>query len=464
MTKKLEIVQAFDRVAFAETPADDAASLEQKLARAAALFADRARWLRTHERVAILRKSATLLEGRHEDFAKRIAQEGGKPLVDARVEVTRAVDGLRNAADELRTFAGDEIPMGLTSASEGRWAFTTREPIGVVAAISAFNHPLNLIVHQVAPAIAVGCPVLIKPAAVTPLSCVALVELLREAGLAEEHCQTVVTDDNALAERLATDPRVAFVSFIGSAKVGWYLRSKLAPGARCALEHGGAAPVIVDRSASLDRIVDPLAKGAYYHAGQVCVSVQRVFVHAEIADELAERFTARVAKLRTGDPLSAETEVGPLIHPREAERVMAWIDEARNAGARVTGGRRISETTIEPAVLVEPPADAKVSTLEVFGPLACFYRYADIDEAIARANALPWAFQASVFSGELSPALRVARRIDASAVLVNDHTAFRTDWMPFAGRRQSGYGTGGIPYSMRDMTHEKMIVLRHDDP
>jgi len=413
MTAKLQVFQAFDRAAFAETPADDAASLEAKLARAAALFADRSRWLRTYRRAEILRSAAVLLEGRHEEFAKRIAQEGGKPLADARVEVTRAVDGLRDAADELRTFAGSEIPMGLTPASDGRWAFTTKEPIGVVAAISAFNHPLNLIIHQVAPAIAVGCPVIIKPALATPLSCVAFVALLREAGLPEEHCQTLVT---------------------------------------------------VDRSAKLDAIVEPLVKGAYYHAGQVCVSVQRVFAHAAIADDLAARLEARVAKLRTGDPLDATTEVGPLILPREADRVEAWLAEARTAGARVTGGRRASETTLEPAVVVEPPPDAKVSALEVFGPIVCVYRYTDIDEAIARANALPWAFQASVFAAEIEPALRVARRIDASTVLINDHTAFRTDWMPFAGRRQSGYGTGGIPYSMRDMTHPKMIVLRHDDP
>ncbi|MBX3226514.1 MAG: aldehyde dehydrogenase family protein [Labilithrix sp.] len=461
---KLKVVQAFDRAVFAETDTDDAASLESKLARAAALFADRSRALRPYRRAEVLRQAAVLVGARREELARRIAQEGGKPLADARVEVTRAIDGLRDAADELRSFAGAEVPMGLTPASDGRWAFTTKEPIGVVAAISAFNHPLNLIVHQVAPAIAVGCPVIVKPATATPLSCVAFVELLRAAGLPEDHCQVLVTEDNALAERLATDPRIAFLSFIGSAKVGWYLRSKLAPGARCALEHGGAAPVVVDRSAKLDAIVEPLVKGAYYHAGQVCVSVQRVFAHAAIADDLAARLEARIGALRTGDPLRPDTEVGPLILPREVDRVEAWIAEARSGGARVTGGRRASETTLEPAVIVEPPADAKVSALEVFGPVVCVYRYTDLDDAIARANALPWAFQASVFASDIEPALRVARRIDASTVLVNDHTAFRTDWMPFAGRRQSGYGTGGIPYSMRDMTHEKMIVLRHDDP
>jgi len=402
------------------------------------------------------------LEARQVYFAKLIAQEGGKPLTDAAAEVLRAIDGLRNAADELRNFAGREIPMGLTPASEGRWAFTTKEPIGVVAAISAFNHPLNLIVHQVAPAIAVGCPVIVKPAVATPLSCLELIALLREAGLAEPWCQTFVTDDNALAERLATNPRVAFLSFIGSARVGWYLRSRLAPGTRCALEHGGAAPVIVDRSAKLDRIIEPLVKGGYYHAGQVCVSTQRIFVHTDLLADFVERFAARVESLRVGDPLLPETEVGPLINPREADRVESWIDEAVSAGARVIGGGRRSETTLIPAILLEPPTDAKVSQLEVFGPVTCVYGFQDFDKAIELANALPFAFQASVFSTDIGPAMRAAKRLNASTVLINDHTAFRTDWMPFAGRGQSGYGVGGIPWSMQAMSQEKMLVLRHD--
>lgn len=462
MPQKLEVVQAFDRAPIAQIDTDDADALERKLATAAQAHHDRDAWPKAHQRSAVLLRTAALLETRQEQFTRTIAQEGGKPWKDAAIEVVRAIDGLRNAADELRNFAGREIPMGLTAASEGRWAFTTREPIGVVAAISAFNHPLNLIVHQVAPAIAVGAPVIIKPAAATPLSCLALVALLREAGLDERWCQTFVTEDNALAERLVTDPRVAFLSFIGSAKVGWYLRSKLAPGARCALEHGGAAPVILDRSAKIERVIEPLTKGGYYHAGQVCVSVQRIFVHADLVTDFVTRFGERVAALRVGDPLQRDTDVGPLIHPREAARVQSWIDEAAQAGTRVIGGGRISDTTLKPAILVEPPADAKVSHLEVFGPLTCVYSFTDLDRAIAQANALPFAFQSSVFSSEIGPALRAAQRLDASAVLINDHTAFRTDWMPFAGRRQSGYGIGGIPYSMKDMSHEKMIVFKHD--
>jgi acyl-CoA reductase-like NAD-dependent aldehyde dehydrogenase len=462
MPQPLQVVQAYDRVPVAEISIDDAQALEAKLSAAARIFADRTGWLKPHQRIAILLGAATLLEARQAQFTKLIAQEGGKPWKDAAVEVVRAIDGLRNAADELRSFGGKEIPMGLTPASDGRWAFTTKEPIGIVASISAFNHPLNLIVHQIAPAIAVGCPVIVKPAAATPLCCVELVGLLREAGLAEPWCQTLITDDNATAERLATDPRIAFLSFIGSARVGWALRSKLSPGTRCALEHGGAAPVIIDRSAKIEAVIEPIAKGGYYHAGQVCVSVQRIFVHADRQAEFVERFAARVGALRVGDPLLPDTEVGPLIHPREASRVAAWIEEATASGTRMIGGGRLSETTLAPAILIEPPIDAKVSQLEIFGPVTCIYGFTELDRAIESANALPFAFQASVFSTDIAPALRAAQRFDASTVLINDHTAFRTDWMPFAGRRQSGYRTGGIPYTMEDMSQEKMIVLRLD--
>ncbi|MCJ2047720.1 aldehyde dehydrogenase family protein [Methylobacterium sp. J-078] len=456
----LQIVQAYDRTPFAELPYDDASALERKLTAAERAVRDRDARLPAHARIAVLQAVARRIAEQRDHFSRQIAREGGKPLTDARIEVDRAVDGVRNAAEALRDLAGREIPMGLTPASEGRWAFTTREPIGVVAAISAFNHPLNLIVHQVAPAIAVGCPVIVKPASATPLSCFDFVRLVHEAGLPEPWCQTFLPATNDLAEALATDPRVAFVSFIGSARVGWHLHGRLAPGTRSALEHGGVAPAIVDRSADLDAIITPLVKGGYYHAGQVCVSTQRIFVHAEIEAAFTERFLERVAELRVGDPLLPDTEVGPLIQPREADRVRAWIDEAVARGARLTGGERLSKTTLNPAVLQSPAREARVSREEVFGPVTCLYRYDDLDAAIATANALPFAFQASVFAQDLGVALRAAERLDASAVMVNDATAFRTDWMPFAGRRNSGYGVGGIPYTMRDMTQEKMVVLR----
>lgn len=457
----LKVVQAFDRAPITEIETDDAAALERKLTAAERTFRDRDGWLKPHERIAILRRLAALMEDARDHLAMQIAREGGKPLPDAVVETTRAIDGVHNAADELRNLAGREIPMGLSAAAENRWAFTTREPIGIVAAISAFNHPLNLIVHQVAPAIATGCPVIVKPASTTPLSCLSFVALAHEAGLPEPWCQSFVTQDNALAERLATDRRIAFLSFIGSARVGWSLHAKLAPGTRSALEHGGAAPAIVDRSADAGKVVEPIVKGGYYHAGQVCVSTQRLYVHDDIAEDFTQRLVDRIERLRTGDPALKDTEVGPLILPREADRIAQWIEEAVTGGAVLaTGGKRLSETTLQPAVLLDPATDAKVSTQEIFGPVVAVYRYRDLDDAIARANSLPTAFQASVFAQDIDVAMRAANRLDASAVMINDPTAFRTDWMPFAGRRVSGYGTGGIPYTMRDMTQEKMILMR----
>lgn len=460
----LNVVQAFDRAPLADIETDDAAALERKLEAATRVCADRDGWLKPHQRVTILRKLAALMEGSSDHFARQIAREGGKPLRDAIVETNRAIDGVHNAADELRTFAGREIPMGLSAAAENRWAFTTREPIGVVAAISAFNHPLNLIVHQVAPAIAVGCPVIVKPAITTPLSCLDFVALVREAGLPEPLCQTFVVEDHQLAEKLVTDRRVAFLSFIGSATVGWALQAKLAPGTRSALEHGGAAPAIIDRSADLGKIIEPIVKGGFYHAGQVCVSAQRIFVHRKIADDFIQKLVNHVEGLHTGDPLLEDTEVGPLILPREAERVEQWMHEAVKGGATLAiGGARLSATSLQPAVLIDPAADAKISKQEVFGPVVAVYHYGDLDEAIARANSLPTAFQASVFAQDIDVAMRAADRLEASAVMINDPTAFRTDWMPFAGRKESGYGTGGIPYTMRDMTQEKMILLHKPD-
>ncbi len=457
----LTVVRAFDRSPVTEIATDDAAALESKLSAAEQAFRNRSGWLKPFQRIEILRRLAELVRGRHDHFSHLIAEEGGKPITDARIEVDRAIDGIGNAADELRNFTGREIPMGLTAASDGRWAFTTKEPIGVVFAISAFNHPLNLIVHQLTPAIAVGCPVIVKPASATPLCCLEFVKLVREAGLPEPWCQSFVPAQIDLAERLATDPRIAFLSFIGSGKVGWRLHSMLAPGTRSALEHGGAAPAIVDRSADLERIVPLLVKGGYYHAGQVCVSTQRIFVQEDIESQFVDRLAAAVKALHVGDPQSPQTEVGPLIQPREADRVASWISEAVTGGAQlVVGGERLSETTLAPAILRNPSLDARVSREEVFGPLTCVYKFRELDRAIEIANSLPVAFQASIFSQDIDQALRAAERLAGSAVMINDHTAFRVDWMPFAGHRQSGYGVGGIPFTMREMSQEKMIVLR----
>lgn len=458
---RLEVTAPFDGAPIATLDTADDAAADRALAAAHNLFRDRSRRLDVERRVEILKQAASIMRERAEFLALEAAREGGKPLVDSRVEVARAIDGMDICVETLRCQSGVEVPMQLNAASAQRIAFTRHEPIGVVVAVSAFNHPLNLIVHQVAPAVATGCPVIVKPAEDTPLSCMRFVEILREAGLGEEWCQALTVTDLAVATRLVTDHRVAFFTFIGSAKVGWMLRSQLAPGTRCALEHGGAAPAIVAHDADLDTAVDLLAKGGFYHAGQVCVSVQRVFADRTIARDVAQRLVNRARSLRLGDPTLPDTEVGPLIRNREVQRVDKWVQEALAGGAEaLCGAEVVSPSTYAPTVLYDPPGDARVSAQEVFGPVVCIYPYDSMDEAITRANSLPVAFQSAVFTRQIDTAMEAYERLDASAVMVNDHTAFRVDWMPFSGLRESGLGVGGIPHTMYDMQIEKMLVMR----
>lgn len=457
----LEVTSPFDGKPVATIETIDESGAERALQVAARLYGDRNAWLPAHERVAILERTVELMRDRFDALARLAVLEGGKPLTDTRIELERAIDGVKNCVECIRSKQGSEIPMQLNVASANRVAFTRREPSGVVVAVSAFNHPLNLIVHQVGPAVASGCPVIVKPAEETPAVCFEFVSLLREAGLPDGWCQAVAVSDLSVAEKLVTDSRVAFFSFIGSANVGWMLRSKLAPGTRCALEHGGAAPVIAAQDADLDDTLPLLTKGGFYHAGQVCVSVQRVFAHRAVFAEVSQRLVALAGNLRVGDPLDEETDVGPLIRHHEVERVSAWIDEAVDGGAQLLeGGKKLSPSLYAPTVLANPPEQAAVSQKEIFGPVICLYEYDEIDDAIRRANALPFAFHAAVMSRDIDTAMYAYKHLAASAVMVNDHTAFRVDWMPFAGLRQSGYGVGGIPHTYREMQFEKMLLLR----
>ncbi|MCB9655239.1 MAG: aldehyde dehydrogenase family protein [Deltaproteobacteria bacterium] len=422
---------------------------------------DRAGWLSKSTRIAILEKLAALIEDRTDALAQCAAREGGKPLKDSIVELRRAREGVKIAANEIAQLHGTEVAMDLNLASAHRFAHTFREPRGVVLAISAFNHPFNLIVHQVVTAVAAGCPVLVKPALSTPMSCINLVELLYEAGLPRAWCHLLFTTHD-VTEKLVADRRIAFLTFIGSAAVGWHLRAKLAPGAHCALEHGGIAPAIVDETADIDAAIPGLTRGGFYHAGQVCVSVQRIYVQRRIVEPFLEKFVAATKALRTGDPLDPSTDVGPLISPREVDRVDAWVHEAlthEQPARLIHGGRKLSATTYEPTVLLDPSDDARVSNEEIFGPIVSVYTYDTLDEAIARANEPDVFFQASIFTRDLSVALDASRRLHGMAVMVNDHTAFRVDWMPFGGHRQSGLGVGGIGHAMREMTLERMVVF-----
>ena len=456
----IEVTSPFDGRVVGTVPYGSVKEVETALEIARKTFDDHKNALPTYKRVEILENVVKIMSSQIDELTKLCASEGGKPWVDSQVEVHRAINGVKLAIEALGAREGKQIAMGHTASSANRMAYTFKEPIGVVAAISAFNHPLNLAIHQVIPAIAVGCSVIIKPATQTPMSAIRVVEILEEAGLPKGWAQAVVCDREG-GELLATSPKVNALTFIGSGKVGWYLNSKVAPGTRVALEHGGVAPVIVEADANIDELIPSIGKGGFYHAGQVCVSVQRVFVHESIVDEVANKLADYASKLIVGDQLDPKTEVGPLINHNETNRVEEWVNEAVTKGGKIlTGGKRITDSTFEPTVILNPADDALVSTKEVFGPVVCIYSYSDIEDAFDRANALEVSFQAAVFTKNLDTALKAVKRLNGTAVMVNDHTAFRVDWMPFGGAKASGLGLGGIHHSMEECTNEKMMVIK----
>ncbi|MFQ5780015.1 MAG: aldehyde dehydrogenase family protein [Nitrospiria bacterium] len=458
--EKIAVRNPFDQSLIEEWPLESESSVLEKLERAFKLFHDPAKQLPKYVRIQILERVAEKIHADAERFAGDAAKEGGKPITDSRIEIARAIEGIKIAIRALAHLKGEEIVMGITPTSTHRMAFTIRQSRGIVLAVSAFNHPFNLIIHQVIPAIAVGCPVLVKPALTTPRSCQSIVNLLYSAGLPKGWCQMIFCA-NEVTGKLVGDSRISFLTFIGSEKVGWRLRSQLAPGATCALEHGGLAPVIFDESADIESHLPLLVKGGYYHAGQVCVSVQRIYVAQSIFSRFAERFTEQVQQLVTGNPLDDATDVGPLILPQEVDRVHLWVQDAVQSRAeKRIGGEPLSDTCYQPTVLLNPDDQATVSQQEIFGPVVCLYAYDALDEAIRRANAVDVSFQSAIFTQDIDAAFSAAKRLNALAVMINDHTAFRVDWMPFGGTKKSGLGVGGIGYTMKEMTLEKLLVFR----
>lgn len=415
------------------------------------------------QRVAVLERLVELMSAQQDRLANTIAQEGGKPLADAIVEACRAIQGVKKCIEAISVDAGSVVPMGMYGNSANRLAFTQKEPIGVVLAISAFNHPLNLIVHQVGAAIAAGCPCIVKPAPDTPLSCLNFYDLLLEAGLPKAYLQVIITDSIELASRLVKSDKIQFLSFIGSARVGWQLRTQVQPGVRCALEHGGAAPLVVTANADLEKAAQAITKGGFYHAGQVCVSTQRVFVEEAVADKLTTLLKASVSRLVVGDAGNRDTEVGPLIREQEVVRVDQWVREAIDNGAElICGGQATNGRFYQPTLLLNPSINDKVSCEEIFGPVVCLFTYKNIETALQQANSLGFAFQAAVFSQHLDECLAIYKQLQASTVMINDHSAFREDGMPFAGLKQSGLAVGGIHHTIHDMQIDKLMVVHSE--
>ena len=413
--------------------------------------------LPAHKRAEILVKVAGYLGRRHEEAAQTICAEAGKPLKAARVEASRAMSTYTMAAVEARKLAGDVVPMDASQAGEGKLAFTLRVPIGVVGAISPFNFPLNLVAHKIAPALAAGCAVVLKPASKTPLSALLLAELETEAGLPPGWLNVVAGPSAEIGEVLVQDARVAALTFTGSSDVGWGLRER-APRKHVALELGNATPVIVEADADLEDAATRLAGNAFSFAGQSCISVQRIYVARDAYDGFVARFLPKVDALQVGDPADENTDVGPLIDSDAKERVLAWI--AESGGELLAGGDTTDDGLIRPTVIARPRTDSKVACEEVLGPVCAITPYDSLDEALELANGTRYGLQAGIFTANVKSALRAARELEFGGVTVNEAPTFRADQMPYGGVKDSGNTREGPAYAVRELTEERVIVLQ----
>ena len=414
--------------------------------------------LPAHKRAEILVKVAGLIGRRHEELARTISDEAGKPIKTARVEASRAMSTYTFAAVEARTLTGEMIPMDAAQAGEGKLAYTIRRPVGIVGAISPFNFPCNLVAHKLAPALAAGCPVVLKPASATPLSALFLAELEQEAGLPAGWLNVVSGPSGAIGDALVEDERVKLITFTGSGPVGWGIQER-APRKRVKLELGNSTPVIVAADADIAAAAAKLAGNAFAFAGQSCISVQRIYVERAAYDHFVTQFVPHVEALKVGDPADDDTDVGPVIDADARTRILAWIEEAKAAGAtQLAGGE--SDGLIMPTVLAGVPDTAKVSCEEVFGPVVIVNPVDSIDEALERANGTPFGLQAGVFTASIDTALRCADALEFGGVTVNEAPTFRSDQMPYGGVKASGNTKEGPAYAVREMTEERLVVIQ----
>ena len=455
--RPLDVINPFDQSGVGRTWLAGENDLNAA-ADAAGRAADAMRSLATYERAAILMGMSTALAARREEIAKTLAGEAGKPIRDALVETDRASMTFHVAADATRTLHGELIPLDLATHGRGRVGIVRRVPIGPVAAISPFNFPLNLTAHKIAPAIAAGNPIVLKPATKTPLSALNLAQLAVEAGLPEAAI-SVLPMERSIGDRLVTDSRFKLLTFTGSAAVGWDMKNR-AGKKKVILELGGNAGVIVDDGADIPFAVARVVSGGFTLAGQSCISVQRVFLHERIEKEFTSRLVDAVGRLKIGDPLDPTTDLGPMIDEGEAERVDAWIQEAVRAGARVlAGGRRLDRSLYAPTVLAEVPADAKVCAEEAFAPLVVLSRFSRFPDALQQVNASVYGLQAGVFTPSLEHSMLAFDLLEVGGVIVNDVPTWRVDHMPYGGVKDSGLGREGPRYTIEEMTEPRLLVI-----
>lgn len=457
----LEVKSPYSGELIGEIEVPSISSINQAFENSHYYFENYMKDLPAWRRAEILYKVADLIKQNSEDLAMTIAQEGGKPLKDARVEVNRAVNTVRMSGDIALNLNGEQISMDRSKGSENHIAFTIRKPIGPTLAISAFNHPVNLICHQVATAIAAGNSVIVKPAEKTPISAYKIVQYFYQAGL-EQGALNYLPITGTETEKIITRQEIKYISFIGNEQVGWKIKRNANPGVKVMLEHGGTAATVVDKNANLERAIPSIVKGAYYHAGQVCVSTQIVYVHNDIYDKFKNDISIAISKLITGDPTSDETDVGPLIREEVLEKMDIFIKDARDKGTNVLlGGSRMKHQCYEPTLLENINTNMLVYQEEVFGPILSLIEYNDIDDVIKELNSSKYAFQTSIFTQDIDLAMYYARKIEQKACMINENTAFRVDWMPFGGYKASGFGTGGMKYAIEDMTLEELIIIKN---
>ncbi|MCS7025804.1 MAG: aldehyde dehydrogenase family protein [Bryobacteraceae bacterium] len=411
------------------------------------------------ERASILRKAHQKLLERAESFAQAVSSESGKPLKEARLEVERAALTLLFSSEEAHRLSGEVVPMEASPAGKGHMAMTVREPVGVIAAITPFNFPLNLALHKIGPALAGGNTVVHKPASATPISAVLMAELFLECGLPQGALNVITGPGGSIGEQLALHNDVAMITFTGSAEVGLRLRN-LAGMKRVTLELGNNSAVIVEADADLDEAAARCVAGSFAHSGQVCISVQRIFVQEKVRDEFLERVLAHTRKLKLGHPLELSTDISSLITQQEAERVESWIEEAVKAGARLLIGGKRTRATLEPAVLADVPPWVQLACREAFGPVVGVNRYRQLEDAIAMVNDSPYGLQAGIYTRDIQKAFWAARKVHVGGFLINEIPQYRVDQMPYGGVKLSGMGREGPKYAIEEMTEPKLICWK----
>jgi len=415
------------------------------------------RKLSSHQRSSVLRKIAEGIRARHEEFARTICQEAGKPIKTARIEVDRGIYTFDVAAEEASRIYGEYIPLDTLEATAGRWGLMRRFPIGPVFAITPFNFPLNLVAHKVAPAIAAGCPLILKPAPQTPVTALMLAEVVHESGW-PQGALAVMPLSNDDAAVLVSDDRVKLMTFTGSAPVGWALRSK-AGKKHVTLELGGNAAVIVHSDADLAYAAQRCVAGGFAYGGQTCISVQRILVERSVCDEFTNLVLDGVHKLKSGDPMHEDTDIPPLIRESDAVRATLWIDEAVQAGAKLLAGGKRHGPFVEPTVLTNTTPDMRVNCAEVFAPVVTVEPYDSFREAVAEINHSTFGLQAGVFTQDARLIQLAFEELEVGGVIVGDVPSFRVDQMPYGGIKESGIGREGLRYSIEDMTERKLMVM-----